>query len=248
MNMLIANTKNEFYKLVTKKKYIVLAVISAAICFMRYGGKALLEKLSGGNLILRSNVIMEMLPMVAEIIVPLVVFMCVTDLFCSEMQEDCIKAVLMRPISRLKVMTSKILASYFMGIAYFAVIFLVCVIVQIITGGKLASVIITSAASYLIDIIPMFSLVLMGTLINMIAAGPTLAMLLCIAVYAVFKYMNYFISPFGQLIFTNYLGWHKLWIGKTIPIYALSMNILIILGTMLIFYTLSYILFDRKEI
>lgn len=248
MNVLMINTRNEFKKLILRKKYIVLLIIGAVACFMRYGGTLLMERLSDGYLKIRSNIMMEVLPMVAGILVPLVVFMCVTDLLCSEMQEDCIKAVLMRPISRLKVLASKVLAAFLMGALYFGVIFVVSAVVQLLSGRITLTVLASSAAAYLIDLVPMLAVVLMGALINMLAAGPTLAMLLCIALYAAFRCINYFVSPVGQLIFTNFLGWHKLWLGETLPVYALSLNVLIILGTMLIFFTLSYILFDRKEI
>lgn len=247
MNILMRNTKNEFYKLITKKKYIVLLLISAGVCFLRYGGTMLIEKISDGHVKIRSNIMLELLPFVAEIIVPLVLFMSVTDLFLSEIQEDSLKAALMRPITRFKVMTSKIFAAFFMGVIYFVVMFLVCTVVQFISGGRIAPIILPTALAYLIDLVPLFCVVLMGTLINMLAASPSLAMLLCIGVYALMKYLNYFVSPFGQVIFTAYLGWHKLWIGTALPIYALLANILVIFGTMLIFYTLSYILFDRKE-
>lgn len=247
MNTLLKNTQNEFSKLMSRKKYIVLLALSACVCFLRYGGSVLIDKLSGGSVKIRSNIMLELLPFVAEIIVPLVIFMSVTDLFLGEMQEDSLKAVLMRPITRLKVMTSKIFASYFMAIVYFAVMFIVCCIVQLMTGGRMAAVILPSALAYIIDLVPVFGVVLMGVLINMIAASPSLAMLLCIGIYALMKYLNFFAAPLGQIIFTAYLGWHKLWIGTVLPIHALCANILVIFSTMLIFYTISYILFDRKD-
>lgn len=247
MNKVMLQTKNEFYKLAARKKYIVMLILSIAACMLRYGGTMLVERLSEGRVTIKSNIMLEMLPFMAEIIVPLVLFMAVTDLFASEIQEDSLKAVLMRPLSRFKILTSKLIASFAMGAVYMAAIFVVCVVIQTLSGGKVASILLPSVMAYVIDLVPLFTVAVMAALINMIASGPTLSMLLSIGVYAVMKYANYFSASFGRMFFTAYLGWHKLWLGNTLPVYALAADILIIFSTMLIFYALSYILFERKE-
>ena len=247
MNVLISNTKNEFYKLVSRKKYIVLLILFLAVCLLRLGGSALIEKISMGVVQIRTNMMLEMLPFLAEIMTPLVVFMAATDLFGSEMQEDTMKAVLMRPITRLKVMTSKILAAFLIGCLYYLAVFVICAILQAVTGNALLPVLFTSLGAYLIDLIPMLGLVLMGVLVNMLTASPTLSMLLSIGIYAFFKYANYFLAPLGQMIFTAYLQWHRIWIGATLPFSAMISKVGLLFGTMLIFFTISYILFDKKE-
>ena len=45
-------------------------------------------------------------------------------------------------------------------------------------------------------------------------------MLLCIVVYVFFKYLNYYITPVGQMVFTAYSQWHKIWIGNVLPVYG----------------------------
>lgn len=246
MNALILNTKSEIKKLLTKKKYIVLTVIGALICLIRLGGNVLIAKVSGGEVVIKSNLIMEMIGFVIDILVPLVVFMAVTDLFASEVQEDTLKASLMRPLTRLKVMTSKSLAAFTLGCGVILVMFAVCLVIQIISGNSLASVPATFAA-YVIDMIPVFSLVAMALLINMIAKSPTLAMLLCIVVYIFFKYLNFYVSPYGQMIFTAYSQWHKIWIGSLLPFGTMLSKVGILFGSVLILYTLSYIIFDKKD-
>ncbi len=246
MNALILNTKSEIKKLLTKKKYIVITVIGALICLLRLGGNVLIAKVSGGEVVIKSNLIMEMIGFVIDILVPLVVFMAVTDLFASEVQEDTLKASLMRPLTRFKVMTSKSLAAFVLGCGVILVMFAVCLVIQIISGNSLASVPATFMA-YVIDMIPVFSLVAMALLINMIAKSPTLAMLLCIVVYIFFKYLNFYVSPYGQMIFTAYSQWHKIWIGSLLPFGTMLSKVGILFGSVLILYTLSYIIFDKKD-
>ena len=184
-----------------KKKYLVLTVLGAIICILRIGGNVLVSKITGGEVVIKSNLIMEMVGFVFDILVPLIIFMAVTDLFASEVQEDSMKASLLRPLTRFKVMTSKSLAVLVLGCMVTLAMFVISLIVQIVSGNSLRSVPITFAA-YLINMIPLIAIVSMALLINMISKSPTLAMLLCIVVYVFFKYLNYYITPVGQMVFT----------------------------------------------
>lgn len=246
MKALMLNTRSELRRLINKKKYLVITILGTFICFLRLGGNILIAKISGGDIVIKSNLILGMLGFVTTILVPLVVFMAVTDLFASEVQEDNIKASLMRPLTRFKVMTSKSLAVFILSCIIMLVMFAVCLIIQIISGNSLAGVPQTLAA-YLIDMVPVIALVAMALFINMISKSPTLAMLLCIVIYIFFKYLNYYVSPLGQMIFTAYSQWHRIWIGSSLPIGALISKMGILLGSILILYTLSYIIFDSKD-
>ena len=246
MKALILSTKSELQKLLTRKKYLVITILGALICLLRLGGNLLIAKVSGGEVVIKSNLIMSMLGFVTDILVPLIAFMAVTDLFASEAQEDTLKASLMRPLTRFKVMTSKSLAVFILSCAVMLVMFIACLVMQIVSGNSL-SIVPQSLAAYLIDMIPIISLVAMALLINMISKSPTLAMLLCIVVYIFFKYLNLYVSPLGQMVFTAYTQWHKIWIGSQLPIGSLMAKAGILFGSVLILYTLSYIIFDSKD-
>ena len=86
MKALILNTGSELKKLLMKKKYLVLTVLGAIICILRIGGNVLVSKITGGEVVIKSNLIMEMVGFVFDILVPLIIFMAVTDLFASEVQ------------------------------------------------------------------------------------------------------------------------------------------------------------------
>lgn len=237
---------NELTKLRSRKKYFVLLILAAGICFGRIGVEQIFEKLSRQD-VLNSNMIMEMFPFFAEIYVPLIIFMAVCDLFSQEMQDLTIKASLMRPITRFKLMSAKIFAAFTVGAIFYGVIFLICAILQGWLGSITAKYLIQSLLAYLIDLVPLFTAVLFSVLINMLAKTPTLAMFLTIVGYALMKYCNYFMPVLNNMLFTSYMQWHKLWIGSIIPLPALSIKIAIITGSSILLYTCSYILFDKKE-
>lgn len=246
MKGLMSGTSSEFSKLIMKKKYIVLVILGAAVCFLRLGGTMLISALSQGEIVIKSSLVLSMLGFTTDILVPLIVFMAVTDLFASEIQEDSFKAALMRPLSRFKVMTSKVLAVFFLGAVTMLVMFAACLIIQLISGRGFVGAA-QGLLIYCVDIIPVFALICMALFVNMTAKGPTLSMLICIAVYIFFKYLNLYVSPLGQMIFTAYSQWHKILVGATLPFGALISNLGIWLGSVLILYTASYIMFERKD-
>lgn len=246
MRALALNTKNEIRKLLTKKKYFVLTIIGALVCLIRLGGEVLISKVSGGGIVIKSNLIISMLSFVTDILVPLIVFMAVTDLFAGEIQEDTLKASLMKPLTRFKVMMSKSLAVFALSCAVMLVMFISCFVIQVISGSGLAGAS-HSFIAYVIDMIPVVAIIAMALLINMVSKSPTLAMLLCIVAYIFFKYLNFYVSPLGQMIFTAYSQWHKIWLGSLLPIGALAAKTGILFGSVLILYTLSYIIFDSRD-
>ena len=247
MKAFMTNTKTELYKLLCKKKYTVLTVLGALIGLLVLGSYALVAHLSNGEIQVKANLMMSMLRFVTDILVPLVVFMAVTDLFASEVQEDTFKAALTRPATRFKVMSAKAFAAFLIGcFSALSVFVLSCIFQLLFTGGGLNNIPF-ALASYLIDMIPVTALVSMALLINMLAKTPTFSLLMCIAVYVVFKCLNLYVSPIGQMIFTAYSGWHKIWLGTLQPFGSMLPKICILFGSVLILYSLSYIIFDRED-
>lgn len=239
--------RNEFYKLRHRKKYIVLLVLGAAVCMMRWGGSALVNRFSGGTVTVKSNMLMELLPFMVEILIPLILLMAVTDLFSSEYSADTLKACLLKPVSRFKLLAAKGAAAFLLGTGALLVMYGVCLVVQGISGGSLAQWAPTLAA-YAIDLIPLAGVALLGILVNVSVKSPTLAMLLSLAIYAIMKYMGYYIAGSESFLFTSYAKWHSLFLGTALPLNVILYKIGIVVGSILILFSVSYIIFDKKDI
>ncbi|MCX7715388.1 MAG: ABC transporter permease [Clostridia bacterium] len=250
MKTLCASYRNELDKLFVNKKYTVFLVIGILICMGKIGVLWAVGAVSKGTVNLKiSNLALEMLPFFAEVLVPLVVFMAATDLMCTEIQDNTMKAMLLRPVSRFKLLISKTLAAFTVGAVNFIVILIACTVLEAIFGdaSKLWGYVGNNAAAYLIDLIPLFVLVLMAMLVNLISKSSTLAMFLCFLIYAVMKYCNYFVIWAGSALFTSYSQWHKLWIGTAIPFSAMSSKIFLLIGSAIVFFTAAYYLFDKRD-
>ena len=50
MKTLLLNTGNEFFKLISKKKYFIILIVSVIICIGRLGGAILISAVSHGSI------------------------------------------------------------------------------------------------------------------------------------------------------------------------------------------------------
>ncbi|MEG1441611.1 MAG: ABC transporter permease [Oscillospiraceae bacterium] len=247
MTMFLANLKNELQKLFSKKKYMVFIIISIAIALGNVGIKLLVNKVAQGNFALSThNISYSMLSFIADFMVPLIVFMAATDLFSSEFQDDSIKAILVRPISRFKIYLSKIMAIFVLAAVNFVCMLVVTAGLEIISGngGVLRNVIM----AYLLDMIPMFVVILMATAVNQLGKSSTMALFLCIIVYAALAIGGIFIPHLSGLLFTGYMKWHNIWLGTALPFSAMISKIALMFGYGLIFLSGGYYLFARRSL
>ena len=102
--------------------------------------------------------------------------------------------------------------------------------------------------SYMIDVIPMISLVLFAAMLNQFSKSTSLSMLLCIIMYIGLYVAGLIVPQLGSLLFTGYLQWHNVWVGNAIPFFPMLSKIGIILGYGTVFGCVGYYLFERREV
>jgi ABC-2 type transport system permease protein len=239
--------QKELIKLIHHKKYAVILILGILVSVIRRGGSALIARISDGNVALKSNIPLEMLPFAVEILVPIIMFIAVSDLFTHEYSEDTLKACLIQPVSRFKLLTAKAAAVVILGAVSLLVMYFANTIIYILSGGSTETVV-TSLAAYLIDIIPLIGIAFLGIFINVCLKGPTSATLLSLALYALMKYMGLYIAGSESFLFTASAKLHVMLLGNTLPLRVLLNKTGILFGSILILYSLSYIIFDKKNI
>lgn len=239
--------QKELIKLSHRRKYIVLLILGILVSIIRRGGAALLTRLSGGSISVKANMPLEMLPFAVEILVPVIMFIAVSDLFTHEYSEDTLKANLIQPVSRFKLMSAKAAAVVIWGAGALMVMYITNTLIHLVSGGTVSGAC-SALAAYLIDIIPLIGIAFLGILINVCLKGPTSATLLSLAVYALMKYMGLYAAGSESFLFTASAKLHVMLLGSTLPFHILLNKSGILLGSILILYSISYIIFDRKNI
>ena len=247
MRELSANLINELQKLWVKKKYIVFLIIEVAICALVVFVQTLISRASNGIFPLRAmSLSMTVITFFIEVLIPLIVFMAATDLFCTEFQDKTMRAVIVRPISKFKIYLSKVLAVTILASLNIIAVFLVTNLLEATVVGEINNFW-HSFGAYFLNILPMFIVVLMAVLLNQTVNGSTLAMFICIIAYAALKLSVFFIPQLGGLLFTGYMQWHKLWLGQMLPAGALFSKIALLFGYIIVFLSGGYYLFDKRE-
>lgn len=239
--------KNECTKLFSRKKYYVFMIIEMLICFVTVCTKLITLKLSGGNITL-SNVSTPLMVMSLfySVIIPFISIMAVCELFASEFSDKTIRSVFSRPIERYKVYIAKTAAVLFLAVINMAVVLLTSSAADFLVSKRLVNFGYTVLA-YIFDIAPMLIVILMAVMINQFVKSSTMAMFLCIIVYAGISIAEIFIPSMSGLVFTGFMQWHKIWLGGGMPFMAVSFKALLLIGYGMIFGAIGYYIFRFKE-
>ena len=178
--------------------------------------------------------------------IPLISFMGVCDLFSAEAQDGSIRAALLRPVSRWKLYLAKGSAAYVVAVIHLAALFAVAAALELLAGGTLRTAL-TGLASYALDAIPLMVVVLLAAFVCQLFQSPTLSMLMCIVLYAGLHLLGTFVPRLGGMLFTSYAAWHNLWIGSTLPFFALLPKIALLAGYGAVFLLGGYLIFDKRD-
>lgn len=237
----------EIKKLSLRKKYTVITIISVLVCIAVALVYSLIDKAaSGENLSLSINMPMMVMSFFTQLVMPLIVFMAVCDLFASEYRDLSIKAQLMRPVTRFKIYTAKLCAVFTLCAIVFMSIFVVSAIANLVFAGG-GNGLWYSFGAYVLNLIPMCVIILMAAFINQFTKGSTSAMFLCIIVYILMKVVGILAPMLDSLLFTGYLEWHRLFLGTVLPADALIAKCVLLFGYGLTFFSGGYFLFIKRE-
>ena len=246
-----ASYRNEWDKLMSRKKYFVFLFIGLALCLIWAGLGHLLSSFirsQGGFILNFSPTPMGTLPFFLQVMVPFLMFMGVSDLLTVEGAENTMKAMVYRPVSRWKLYAAKILA-----VVTYSALYLICVFIitaalnQILGRPHSINEVLTALASYALTLIPLTILASFAAMIALFGRSGTLTMFLLLMSYILLNILPVLFPVLSEMLFTSYLSWYRLWIGVRPDISKLIHMLLIVLGYGVVFFTAGSLLFDRKE-
>ncbi|MDR2713905.1 MAG: ABC transporter permease subunit [Clostridiales bacterium] len=251
MTALSASYRNEFAKLLSRKKYIVFLFIGLAICLIWAGLGQLLAsfiKQSGGLSLVLSPTPMGMLPFFLQILVPLLMFMGISDLLTVEGADSTMRAMICRPVERWKLYAAKILAVVTYAALYLTSIFIICAILNLIFGKALSVTdLVLALISYALTLIPLAVLASFAALVALLGRSSTLTMFILLLSYLLLNVLPVFFPVLSEMLFTSYLSWYRLWIGALPGASKLIHMLAIVLGYGTVFFMAGSLIFDRKD-
>lgn len=250
MRTAIGNYKNEIRKLRARKKYYVFLILEILVCIVWGLISILISKASNGYIdggFMLAGMNMTTLGFFIEIYIPLIIFMAACDVYTSEIHDGTIRAIFMRPVSRLKLYFSKVAAVMTVATVYLVILFVITTMMQII-GAKSIDGIFTAFMSYFLDLIPMLILVLFAAMINQFVSSTSLSVILCIIMYIGLYAFGVVVPQAGSLLFTGLLMWHKMWVGIMLPFGVMVSKLGMLVGYGMVFGCIGYYLFERREV
>lgn len=247
MDNLRASITNEVQKLFLKKKtfvfIVILVIISSLSAFLLSTIQTRLMFISLTSI----SFPLLMLSIVTNVFLPLFVFMAAAELFSGEIADRTLKLALTMPISRLKIYLSKLTAIVLYAILNLLVVLVVSTLSALASNIGIASIS-QVFLSYLVDIVPLIVLAIFAAFIVQLFRSSSTALISCILAYVGIRVLGLVVAGLNNDLFTTYLNWSSLWFSGGIG-FLQNINLLILLLAYgIIFFTLGYYVFDKKEV
>lgn len=239
MNIIKAGVRNEFVKLMIRKKYQVLILLT----FLLSIGINMLTTL--GNVSTNSSLVV--LSAITRFILPLMIAMAAADLFTAEQENGSIKLILTRPISRIKIFSSKILAIFIYSIASLLIGYLSSIIYSILLNFEGLANMWEITLSYAVSIVPIFTIILFSAVISQLCKNSSSTVMMSVFSYMAIVVIGIIFPNISPMLFTSYTGWYKLFIGASMPLANIFNILILLIGYILIFFAAGLISFEKKE-
>jgi len=179
------------------------------------------------------------------LVLPLMIFMLCADVFTNEIETGTLKAVLLRPISRFTVFTSKFFAIVLYVYLHLIAVCTVVLVIRTMQGSRVD--LFAILAAYSIAILPMTAFVAFSTLISLMVKNSSLAMYISMILYFVMQGVTVISATIGAMFFTSHLSVHRMILSENPPA-ALTNTLLLLFSTIVFLSVLAFFLFDRKEL
>ncbi|HEX9024950.1 MAG TPA: ABC transporter permease subunit [Clostridium sp.] len=244
MNAIRTGIINENIKLFKRSKYKIL-LICIGILSMALG---IISNFTGGLInVSLSNLPLNILSILTNVLIPLVIFMAVADLFAAEQENGTIKAIITRPMSRNEILVSKMISILIYVISILVITFIVSSVMGIFFGRTTVINIPEIFIAYVVSIFPIIPTILLSILISQLSKSSSSSVMLSVLVYIIIMLSGIVIPSISSMIFISYTNWYKLFIGAQMPIKSILTIIGLLLGYSLVFFSGAYALFEKKE-
>lgn len=248
MNKLLVTTFNELTKIFSRKKYRAQFLINGLICI----GIGLVSSsnrhiyFKGFSLEL-PDLHFTVLPLMAGVIFPLLIFMLVADLFCAEWETGMIKAVLLRPVSRPKIYLAKHLAVFLYLLANLLFVFAVCIAMRFLLGGEVRHIG-SGLMAYVLTMLPLSACLAVASFLASCCRTATMSLFVNVLVYVACSGISTFFAKAGAVLFTSYSSFFRLWIGAGVQVPVAMRTTCLLLSYCLIFSLIGFLFFDQREV
>ncbi|WP_282942118.1 ABC transporter permease subunit [Paenibacillus sp. RC67] len=247
MHSLKVGIVNELYMLLYRKKTIVLLCFSALLPIVLALSLHKLQPLMGLVAVSKSFPI-EMLGFYTALWIPIFIFLTAADLFPNEVSSRTLKLSLLRPITRFRVFAAKASA---LLIAIAAILFLlgiVTVICSLALGSEGSFNIVEVVKAYSAAWLSMAAVSALFIFVAQFFNSASGCFAFSILLYIAAKIAPFFTSVVSSFSPVSYTDWHLMWLNSTVSPLKLMTTSVFLLSSCILFFSLGYFIFNRKEV
>lgn len=244
MVMIKAGVRNELVKLFSLKKYRALLIVIGLLSL----SPSLLGGVSKGQLGLSAiSTPLTVLSIASKFMLPLIIAMAAADIFTAEQENGTIKAVIIRPISRISIFTTKVLAIVLYTLFALLVCFITSLILSIALKGVGSINILETLLAYTVSILPMFPVILFAVTVSQLCKSSSGTMMLSVFSYIMILAVGTIFPSISPMLFTSYTGWYKIFIGAAMPLANILNVLALLVAYALLFFAAGSWAFEKKE-
>jgi ABC-2 type transport system permease protein len=208
----------------------------------------LLDKSANGLVSLSaSSMLLTLLTITTNFVLPLTIALAAADLFTAEQEKGTIKAVLLRPVSRIRVFTSKVLATFVYAVLFLSICFITSLTWGLVFDGILAINFTEVLVAYIISFVPMLPLILYNTAISQLSKSASGTVIFSLCGYIIMLVIGTVFPNVNPMLFSTYLGWYKLFIGAVLPLSSILNGTVLLAAYTLLLFAVGLWAFERKE-
>lgn len=250
MSIVYANTINELQKIFFKKKNLLFWIVLVAFSVGVPISLTFFQQEMGISAIHEAYYPVFILNTFSTSILPLLLFMTVTDIFVGEIEDKTLKITLLRPISRFKVFLSKHLAIIIYILFHLLTVFLLSFITSMLLNNEnLLAGFANGLKSYMLAIIPAIGISIFTGFIAQFFKNGSGALTTSIFIYLALQVFPILFPSLSKILFTSYMDWHLLWLANYgFGSSQLLIIFMLLLSYIIIFAVAGFYLFDRKNI
>lgn len=238
----------ELRKISNRKKYWIIPIfeilflIATSICSVLYPRIPFLN--FSVNV---SNQSLSVLPVFLIFLLPITIFMLVSDVYSSEFENNSMKNLLSRPISRFTIFAGKGLSIIVYIFINLLLVLFTTIFLQLAIRNSTYNISI-AIVSYILSVFPMTVFVFFSAFIANLVTSSSMCMFLLVVIYLLISGLSLYSSAFSSVVFTNYLSYYTLFLGNVKSMNNILNITFLMLSNLVLFFMFGYFLFDKKEV
>lgn len=248
-SVLMAAYRNELRLLRYRKKTVMFLIFSAFLPLLFAFSFHEIQNYIGFIGVTSSYPIM-LLSFYTLLWIPLFIFLSLADQFPGEVAARTLKLSLLRPVTRLQAFTAKLLAVCTAIGVLLALLFIVsmaCNPFLSSAGGISASEALGYAKAFLAGWVTMIAFTMLFAFAAQFFHSSTGFLAFTILFYAAAKALPFFLPAFSAFSLTAYTDWYVLWLSNSVAWSKLATSTLFLLSGIVLFFSIGYVAFERRE-